>query len=196
MAKIAIDCDGVLADFTTAFLEEANRIWPGRVDEGYMPKGWDDMAGLTKDEQHQVWERIKGTFNWWMRLRAFSENVGALDIFMHIHYGNDIWIVTSRTPSIGDTVAFQTNIWLQACGAIPCHNYLGVVPVDNWHDKKKIYKYAQIDFSVDDKTETVEDCDTLADHKAFLLDRPWNQDAKVKRRIKNLDAFFKEIEPK
>lgn len=196
MAKIAVDCDGVLAAFDEAFKDVANRMWPGRVREDYVNQHWNDLGGLDKDEQRQVWDRIKATPDWWLTVDAYTENVGAMAIFLHQHRGHDIWIVTSRAVTVGNTVAYQTYLWLRACGVDPVHNYLGVLPVDNWHDKKKIYKYAQIEYSVDDKTETVEDCDTLPDHKAFLLDRPWNQDAKVKRRVSNLTAFFGAIERK
>lgn len=196
MAKIAIDCDGVLADFIAAFCEEANGIWPGKFPRGYVQTRWDfDPTVITKAEVSQVWDRIKATPDWWLRLNAITSNVGALAIFFHTHVCHDVWIVTSRMPTIGQTVAYQTYLWIRACGVDPVHNYLGVLPVENWHDKKKIYKFAQIDFSVDDKTETVEDCDTLAGHKAFLLDQPWNQAAKVKRRITTLTEFFKEIAP-
>lgn len=194
MAKIAIDCDGVLAIFIKGFFETANTIWPGRLDINYQNKSWDDVQGLNVKEVEQVWAKIQATQDWWLTLNAYTENVGALAIFLHTHTKQDIWICTSRVPTIGSTIAYQTYIWIRACGVDPIHNYLGVVPVEHWHNKKKFYKYAGIEFSIDDKKETVEDCDTLQGHTAFLLDRPWNQDANVKHRVSNLTEFFAAID--
>jgi hypothetical protein len=138
-----------------------------------------------------VWQVIRQTHNFWLSLEAYRDNIHSLVAFFNYNRNEDVWIVTSRTPTAGLTIANQTRVWLDRCGVNPTtSNYLGVIPVDDWNDKKHIYAAAGIEFSVDDKKETVEDCDTLKGHHAFLLDRPWNQDAKVKNRIKSLAAFF------
>lgn len=72
-------------------------------------------------------------------------------------------------------------------------NYLGIIPVDDSTLKAEVYKAAQIEYSVDDKSETVEQCDKLPNHTAFLLDREWNQDAVVKHRVKSLSEYFEHI---
>lgn len=196
MAKIAVDCDGVLANFIKSFTEEANYIWPGRFKPDYHlhHAQWDFTPGvLSKPETNQVWRRINATPNWWLRLDAFSENVGALMTFLQGHHSHDVYIVTSRAETVGMTVAKQTATWLAACGVQEHQNYLAIVPIDNSNNKADFYRIGCFDMSVDDKTETVEQCDQLPDHHAYLLDQPWNQDANVKRRIKSLDKFFDDV---
>lgn len=193
MAKIAIDCDGVLADFTKAFFEEANSIWPGRCDVNYQPKSWDDFPDLNHAEMTQVWDKIRATQNWWMKCPAYGRNVAALCAFFYTNRGHDVHIVTSRTPTLGSSTAFQTWTWLRACGIDPFHNYFGVITVDNWPDKRPIYKAAGIEYSVDDKPETIIACDTLDGHKAYLLERSWNTEAKVKNRVPDLATFLQRV---
>lgn len=194
MAKISVDADGVICDFGRAFNEEANRIWPGKVPPGYVNTHWDDLGGLTNDEQSQVWERIKASPNWWMGLQAYSENVAALEQFLEAHSGHDVYIVTSRTPTLGMSVAYQTEQWLHACGVRPHANYLGVIATDYPSEKARLYKATGMAYSVDDKGDTVAACDKRKGHSAFLLNRPWNQEAKVRRRVNGLAEFFKAVE--
>lgn len=193
MARIAVDCDGVLARFEKAFFETANSIWPGKCDPNYRPKAWDDFPPLTKSEFKQVQAKIAATDNFWLKTEAYSDNVGALAKFLLTNKGHDVWIVTSRWPSAGMTISMQTRLWLHTCGVSEAINYLGIIPVDDSTLKAEVYKAAQIEFSVDDKAETVEQCQDLPNHTAFLLSREWNQHGKVKHRIPNLEAYFEHI---
>lgn len=194
MAKIAIDCDGVLANFTEAYASMANKFWPGTFEHGFVPSNWNMDDRLTAEQDERVWTAIKETPNFWLTLNAYSENVGYLASFLVGSKDNDLWIVTSRVQTAGMTVAKQTSKWISSCGIMAIHNYLGIFPVENSNYKHKIYDYSDIEYSVDDKKETVELCDKVQGHKAFLLDRPWNQDASVKRRIKSLKEFFDAIQ--
>lgn len=194
MAKIAIDADGVLADFNDAFTDAVNELWPKRIERGYEPVDWNYGGRLNEKELDKVWEFIRGIPNFWLTLRPYHLNVAQLAGFMHTTRDHDVYIVTSRVQTKGFTVAKQTSMWLHSCGVFELHNYLAVFPVENSNYKHKIYDYADIEYSVDDKKETVELCDKLENHKAFLLDRPWNQDANVKRRIKSLKEFFDAIQ--
>lgn len=193
MSKIAIDCDGVLADFATAFVEKLHKLYPAHPFTVAQWNSWNYGDKVSKEIASEVWREIRATGNFWLMLQAYSANVGALAHFFINHYSHDVWIVTSREPTAGYTVAKQTDCWLKACGLNPIHNYLGIVPVANSDDKAGIYRAADIAFSIDDKPETVEQCDHLEGHRAFLLDRPWNQDAKVKRRVGSVEEFLKEV---
>lgn len=174
-------------------MDATNRIWPGRLPNGYEPVNFDFSDTMKRDEVNRVFESIKRTPNWFLKLEPYAENVTALARFLISRKGEDIWLVTSRFPTYGLTIAKQTEMWLQFCGISPVHNYLGVIPVENSDEKQLVYSAVGIEYSVDDKAETVEQCEAIPGHKAFLLDRPWNQDAKVERRIKHLEGFFLNI---
>ena len=203
MAKIAIDCDGVLANFTFAYIEVANKLFPRRFEGSFTESQWTswnyavESGRLTKKEDGQVWAKIKSTDNFWLGLDAYVGNVGSLARWLIQQQNQDVYIVTSRSKTTGMTVAKQTDWWLRACGISPVNNYLSVFPVEDSNNKWLVYQSAGIEYSIDDKAETVAQCDfihpDLYKHKAYLLDRPWNQDAKPARRAKSLDDFLKEI---
>jgi hypothetical protein len=195
MAKIAIDCDGVLANFTKAYGETANRLFgDARYKEGWEPPDWNFGGLYTPEEDAKIWERIVGTQNFWLGLDAYSDNVGALARWFIDHNNHEVYIVSSRTPSVGLNITQQTNLWVRSCGVREMHNYFGVIIVPDSHQKAHLYRVLEFDYSIDDKTETVEQCDrTKMAHRAALLDRPWNQHADVKWRTPSVATFLAEI---
>lgn len=63
--NIAVDLDGVLSDFTRAFLDAANVLWPKRFDNEAQPIGWDmEGLGFAPGEIDLVWQHIKAQPNW------------------------------------------------------------------------------------------------------------------------------------
>jgi uncharacterized HAD superfamily protein len=193
MAKISLDVDGVLANFNKGFVEQINHIWPGRLAKDHIQKHWHDWGDLTDSEIDQVWRRIEATPNWWMTLDAYSSGVGALAIFFWTNQAHDVWLVTSRSDTLGHSTPFQTDTWIRACGVNPCQNFLSVITATYPSDKRGIYKHIGIEYSLDDKGDTVMQCDKLEGHKAFLLDQPWNQQAVVKRRVKSVQEYLDAI---
>jgi hypothetical protein len=151
---------------------------------------------FTPAEFKQVWAEIKRTQNFWLSLAAYNDSVCAFERFLIASHDHDIWIVTSRAETAGMTVAKQTDLWLRCCGIRQHHNYLAVVPVEDSKKKVDIYAAVGIEWSVDDKPETVIACQKLEGHKAFLLSRPWNTEAKVNNRIGTLNVFFENINRK
>lgn len=194
MARIAIDCDGVLACFTDGAIEIINTLWPGRIPDGYSPPDWYfSDVGMTSADWNRVFERIKATSNWWLYLRAYNDSITALQTFFITHTNQDIYIVTSRVPTAGMTVTQQTERWIRSCGVTPLMNYLGVIVAPHPERKAELYDALDFDYSIDDKAETVEQCDALANHRAFLLNRSWNTEAQVKHRVNSVLDFLKHI---
>jgi len=188
----------VVTNFTDGFRDAANAIWPGRFKPDFMPtasdaeEGW----GLIPHEEGLVWQRIKQTPNWWLGLNAYSRNVGDLGIWLTSHVDHDIWFCTSRTPSAGMTVAKQTQLWLESCGLRAVNNFLGLVTIPNSDAKADFYRAAEIEWSIDDKPETVIACgliDTF-EHKAWLLRQPWNRGAPVHNQVSTMAEFLYKIE--
>ena len=197
MAKVAIDVDGVLADFTKAFIGAVNSIWPARLKPDFVPTDWDwTNSGLTHGEISKVWWKIKKTSNWWLGLDAYSDNVGALAMWMASRTDHDIWLCTSRAVVAGLTCAKQTDIWVQSCGLRPVNNFMGIITVTNGNKKSMVYEAAEIEWSIDDKWETVIDCGLIGsfEHKAYLLNQTWNKDASVYRRVNTLEDFLLKVD--
>ncbi len=190
--RLGIDVDGVLADFGRAFAEAANTIWPDRFPPNYVPPDW-DFGGMSPADQKKVWAVIKRTPNFWSRLRPYSENITALARTLIGATYLDIWLVTSRVRTEGATIARQTEQWIRSCGVREGSNFLGIITVEDAKLKQEVYPAVGIEYSIDDYGPTVLECETLPNHHAALLSRPWNAEYNVKWRVDNLSQFFSEV---
>lgn len=172
MARIAIDCDGVLADFVSAFIAELQKIEPGHpLKSAEQWTTWD--GGVDHKLRNKVWKKIAETENWWLSLNAYND-VGDLARFLLETKGHDIWVTTARSKSSGMTPTKQTEIWLKTCNLYDGHNFLGVMTIPDPDEKARFYAAAEIEWSIDDKESTVAICNLMPDHQAYLLKRPWN----------------------
>ena len=187
MARVAIDCDGVLADFVRAF-----NVIVGLPPE-FEPDNWDYRGVLTKKEIEAGFYRAKRIPNWFTTLEPHRENVAQLVRWLGATKGHDVWIVTSRFETSGMSAAWQTEWWARACGIKGYENYLGVVTVPLSEDKVDICSRLNVDWMVDDKIETIESFDRFPYFRAALMDRPWNQGAEVKWRVKDMEGFLNAI---
>jgi hypothetical protein len=188
--RLAIDVDGVLANFTEAFVHEVNAIWPGRISRHFQPSQWDwSDAGMTQDENERVWERIKSKLNFWMELHPYLENVRAVAVHRVLYPEDEIFYVTARVSTAGMPVMHQTQLWLQSCGI----GGVGTAVIVSEHsDKSDIYQAIGCDASIDDNLEAVI-AHRASTKGAVLLDRPWNQSGRLAGIVvvKNLDQFFR-----
>lgn len=187
MSKIAVDCDGVLADFVRAFNIEAG------LDPDYQPTGWDWSGILTKAQADATRERMMSTENGWLTLSAIRENVSALARWLAATRYQDVWIMTSRWDTPGLTTAKQTELWLYNCGVRSMGNHLGVIVVPYSEDKVDICSRLGIDWMVDDKLETIEAFDNFPYLHGALLDLPHNRQREVKWRVKNVGEFLDKV---
>lgn len=185
--------DGVLADFTRAFVDAANTVFPRHFPDNYVPNSWDWDGLLTKPEQDRVWQLIKATPNFWSRLRPYPDNMTALARYLISARHVDIWLVTSRVRTAGATVARQTEQWIRSCGVRESANFLAVITVEDSSHKQDVYAAVGMDFSIDDFGPTVLECQSIKGHQPFLLSRPWNHEYNVNRRVDNLSQFFAEV---
>ncbi len=189
--KIAIDADGVLTDFNSGFCALADRLFPGRGIATHIPQNWDDLGGLTRAEQGAVWSEIGRTFNFWLNLPSYPESLVAYDDFVRgcCDFPHDLYVVTSRSPSAGDSLTGQTADWLLTHLMVAPQ----VIVVKRKGHKRRLYEVLGIEYSIDDNFETFTNCYGLAGHRAFLLDRPWNQGEAWGRRVATLAEFFERV---
>lgn len=187
--RYGIDLDGVVADFNSAFVREANTIWPGKLPTDYQPTSWNWDEVFTKADFSHVWEVLEKKPNWWLSMHPYAENVRAIALHRIRHPEDEIFYVTARHQVAGMPTMHQTQTWLQQCGI----GGLGTsVIVDNSGNKSAIFNALGCDANIDDKLEAVIEHDRNTTG-AFLLDRPWNRDGRPSSIIvvSNLDEFFR-----
>ena len=111
--RIGIDIDGVLADFRTAFRQTAMRILRRDIADGV---DLETGGPLSPDDVRRVWEHIAKTQNWWMEVPAYEPDQIARLYSVMRAAGWEIFFMTKRPPSGGDTVQFQTQWWIERFG--------------------------------------------------------------------------------
>ena len=133
--RIGIDMDGVLADFDAAFRETETRLFgqgeagragePEREEEaqaladrrqaakdGDAPEERLASARQAKRKRDRVWQVIQGTPNFWETLRPLDTGaVKRLHGLMLAHRW-EVFFITQRPKTAGDTVQRQTQRWL------------------------------------------------------------------------------------
>lgn len=109
--RIGCDIDGVLADFFASFLEAAAQVLPpargGSVD---------DLDAFSEADRHKVWREIIQTPNWWLRLSPYEPVEIARLYQLSRERKWEVFFMTTRVQTAGDSVQFQTQWWLEAQG--------------------------------------------------------------------------------
>lgn len=212
--KIAVDVDGVIASFTDGFARVANRLWPNTFPPNYVQSTWNfeeiPEINITKAKVNKVWDEIRNNEkDFWLGLVPILPERRALNSFLNSNARKakqiEVFYVTSRVPSAGDSVTRQTRRWLK-------RNYVWdkgctcIVKPDGV-TKGEIYRALGIQFSVDDYWENVprtfvggyEFDDTPAIpwvglHRGFLLARPWNEGHREGlEAVETLEEYFKAV---
>ncbi len=111
--RIGIDVDGVLADFRTAFRDAAVKCLRRNADQ---ISESDAAGGLTARDVRRVWDHIEHSQNWWMDVPAYEpEQIARLYANTRAS-GWEVFFLTKRPPSAGDSVQFQTQWWIERLG--------------------------------------------------------------------------------
>lgn len=175
--RISIDLDGVLSNFCNSVRDIANKLWPQKnLPYDFAPDNWDYEGSLTPDEFRAVWQVIRTTENFWEKQLAYPDNVFSLRRFLRSTdaKGVDIFYITSRAPTVGDTILRQCEEWLinHKLGFGVCA--WSIFPVENPAKKVDAMEALGISMSIDDYHENVKSVAGLKNHQPFLLHRPWN----------------------
>ena len=112
--RVGFDIDGVLADFRTAFRQTAERCLRKPVAEDTGDE--QSRAPLTADDIRRVWDHIGKTPNWWLDVPAYEPAQIARLYGLMRSTGWEIFFMTKRPPSAGDSVQFQTQWWIERFG--------------------------------------------------------------------------------
>lgn len=108
MLRLGIDVDGVVADFRSAFRALAER------ELGIAPR--DAESDLTKADIEQLWRAVAGKPNWWLDVPAYEPDQ-IRRLYSRVRQSRwEVFFMTSRPPSAGDSVQLQTQVWLERYG--------------------------------------------------------------------------------
>ncbi len=196
--KISFDIDGVLANFTTAFWHVLKELGHPVPPLGTEPTDWGWTCwGVTPALLTKGFQVISDTPNFWTKSYPYADNVSVLRRFLYEAKGQEIFFTTSRLVTKGFPVSLQTRTWLENqliwTSSTTYWNHLTILVVEKTSSKVELYKTLNITHSIDDYGPTIMECESIPNHKAILLDRPWNQEYNPKYRAKLFKDFFNEL---
>lgn len=167
--RIGIDVDGVLADFRAAFRKAAKTSLGHEIDEAEDPKS---SQSLGQKDVNRVWEQIGRASNWWMTLQPYEpDQIGRLYSLTRAA-GWEVFFLTNRPKSAGDTVQFQTQWWIERHGF-----YLpAVLTVPG--SRGEIANALRLDLVIDDLMMNCVEVVSASTAKAVLLLRTGDQVAR------------------
>lgn len=189
--KIAFDMDGVLTCFNDNVRMVAEKLWPGKMPENYIPINWDYTDIFTKKDWDMVWDQIRIIPDFWFRQPTYPDAVRALKEFRLVNK-SPIWFITSRMATGGNSARYQTQLWLLRHGLIAFNDLEKVIAVDKPIEKMKWIESIGIDVSIDDFGPTIERHNKIPNHRAFLLDQPWNKEYN-EPRVYSVKEFLEKV---
>ena len=186
--RIAFDLDGVLADFETAYREVEERLF-GAADaeqpvlepeaqaaeesenDGDDPTLPQERAGTTDHprfrptpgRQSRVWREIEATENFWETLKPIDDSVVPRIQALASQHNWEIFFVTQRPGSAGDTVQRQTQRWLVRQG----FETPSVLVLQR--SRGRLADALSLDYLVDDSTKNCVDVISESHTKALLV---------------------------
>jgi hypothetical protein len=114
--RIGFDMDGVLADFAAAYHEIEARLF-GAIASNAAGDPEDEPIELPAAEEIRrrnslVWDVIRATPDFWTTLRPIDPTAVARIHEMTLRHGWEVFFITQRPATQGDTAQRQTQRWL------------------------------------------------------------------------------------
>ena len=162
--RLGFDIDGVLANFRASFRATAVKILRRELTETDA-ESTESADPLTPDEIRRVWDHIAKTQNWWMQLEPYEPEQIARLYSMARAVGWEVFFLTRRPASAGDSVQFQTQWWIERFGF-----YLpSVLTVPG--SRGDIANGLRLDLLVDDQLINCVEVISASPSKAILMQR-------------------------
>jgi len=158
MLRLGIDVDGVVADFRRAFRSLAER------ELGIAPD--DAESDLSKSDVERLWRKVGATANWWIDVPAYEpEQIARL--YEQSRRGRwEVFFLTSRPPSAGDSVQLQTQVWLERLGF-----FLPSVLTTPAGARGEVARALRLDLAMDDRMVNCMEIISASNAKAVLVAR-------------------------
>jgi hypothetical protein len=158
MLRLGVDVDGVVADFRSAFRALAERE---------LDRSPEDVEGeLEKADVEKLWKVVAATSNWWLDVPPYEPEqiVRLYDEARRRRW--EVFFVTSRPPSAGDSVQLQTQVWLEKQGF-----YLPAVLTTPAGARGELARSLRLDLAIDDRMVNCVEIISASNSKAVLIAR-------------------------
>ena len=163
---LGLDVDGVLAAFSPAFIDIANRMF-GLDLKPEDQTGWAHQSlGLSDEQADQVWEEINSTPNWWATLSKLPGTAALTDAASR----HRLYFITHRNPTVvGLPIEEQTANWIRR------EFYIPNPTVITCEKKGTVARGLELDAFIDDKYANTRDVHSKSPlTKVFLHNAPYN----------------------
>ena len=159
MLRLGIDVDGVVADFQSAFRALAER-------ELGLPAS-DVETELSKSDVDRLWRVVADTTNWWLDVPAYEPDQ-IKRLYAQARTARwEMFFMTSRPPSAGDSVQLQTQVWLERHGY-----FLPSVLTTPPGARGEAARSLRLDLAVDDRMVNCLEIVSASNSKALMILRP------------------------
>jgi hypothetical protein len=115
MLRLGFDLDGVVADFRAGFLDAAAKVL-GREAIHRPGSPMPDLDAVSPADAKRVWKVITDTPNWWLGLAPYEPAQIARLYQLTRRFRWEVSFLTTRIPTAGDSVQFQSQAWLETYG--------------------------------------------------------------------------------
>ena len=203
--RIAFDLDGVLADLEGAYRSVVERLFgpdptehtesgdrhpdETRSPESGSPAGFrgaDAIAGqrppdgpaLARWQEDEVWREIRATPDFWATLEPLEPGIIMRLQSLALHHRWEIFFVTQRPETAGETVQRQTQRWLMKCG----FDMPSVLVLSG--SRGRVAAALGLDFLIDDSPQHCIDVTSESSTQAVLILR--RNDPVAARRARQL----------
>lgn len=164
--RVGFDVDGVIANFNKTFRETAANI---EGTAGGHDRSDPAARALAADAMKRVWDLISRTPQWWLQLEAYEPQQIERLYRTSRERRWEVYFMTTRPSSAGETTQFQTQWWLETNG-FPLPSVL-TVPGSRGDAANAL----KLDIAVDDRLTNCVDIIAASRSKAILLSRREDQ---------------------
>jgi 5'(3')-deoxyribonucleotidase len=189
--KIGIDLDDVCSDFQSSYVKLLNKMF-GKPPIGTALVDWEGSnLQLNAEETKQSWEEVAKVPDFWAMLNPLvSFDKETIELLNTAHYRHDVFFITNRFATPGDSPLKQTKYWLRANADISAPNVIIA------KDKGPVATMLELNAFADDRPKNVVDVQMARPSaKVYLVDSSHNQPftSTIIPRVKNLKEFLKLI---